>query len=73
MEDVVMGTSSPQRKKIFNNMMEAEHCRLSLDGKTIWSDFPRQFKSLPSARNLMFHDYDLGTIDGSFETVQKIL
>lgn len=73
MENVIMGTSSPQRKKIFNNMMEAEHCRLSLDGKTIWNDFPRQFKSLPSARNLMFHDYDLGAIDGSFETVQKIL
>lgn len=73
MEQVIMGTSSPQRKKIFNNMMEAEHCRLSLDGKTIWEDYPRQFKFLKSARNLMLHDYDLGAVDGSFETVQKIL
>lgn len=54
-------------------MMEAEHCRLSLDGKTVWEDYPCQFRFLPSARNLMLHDYDLGAIDGSFETVQKIL
>ena len=73
MENVIMGTSSPQRKKIFNNMMEAEHCRLSLDGKTVWEDYPRQFKFLPSARNLMLHDYNLGAVEGSFETVQKIL
>ena len=73
MENIIMGTSSPQRKKIFNNMMEAEHCRLSLDGKTIWEDYPRQFKFLPSARNLMLHDYNLGAVEGSFETVQKIL
>lgn len=73
MENVIMGTTSPQRKKIFQNMMEAEHCRLSLDGKTIWPDYYKQFKFLPSARNLMLHDYDLGAVDGSFETVQKIL
>ena len=73
MEQIIMGTSSPQRKKIFNNMMEAEHCRLSLDSKTIWEDYPRQFKFLKSARNLMLHDYNLGAVDGSFETVQKIL
>ena len=73
MESVIMGTSSPQRKKIFSNMMEAEHCRLSLDGKTIWPDFHRQFKFLKSARNLMLHDYDLGKVENSFETVQEIL
>lgn len=73
MESIIMGTSSPNRKKIFNNMMEAEHCRLSLDGKTIWEDYPRQFKFLPSARNLMLHDYNLGAVEDSFETVQKIL
>jgi hypothetical protein len=54
-------------------MMEAEHCRLSLDGKTIWEDYPKQFKFLKSARNLMLHDYNLGAVEDSFETVQKIL
>lgn len=70
-EPLIMAAKGRERekKKIFQNMMEAEHCRLSLDGKTIWPEFPRQFKSLPSARNLIFHDYDLGAIDGSFETV----
>lgn len=70
---LILGDMSANRKKIFRNMMEAEHCRLSLDGHTIWPDYPRQFKSITSARNLMLHDYDLGSIDGGFETVQYIL
>ena len=73
MEKVIMGTDSPLKKKIFNNMMEAEHCRLSLDGKTVWPEYWRQFKNLPTCRNLMLHDYDLGVVEGSFEAVQKIL
>ena len=62
-----------EKKKIFQNMMEAEHCRLSLDGKTIWPEYNKQFKFLPAARNLMIHDYDLGAVEGSFEVVQDIL
>ena len=62
-----------EKKKIFQNMMTSEHARLSLDGKTIWSEYPRQFKFLRSARNLMLHDYDLGQVEGSFEEVKKIL
>ena len=73
MEKVIMGTDSPLKKKIFNNMMEAEHCRLSIDGKTVWPEYWRQFKNLPTCRNLMLHDYDLGAVEGSFEAVQKIL
>lgn len=73
MESVIKGTSSGARNKIFQNMMTAEHCRISLDGKTIWKDYPSQFKYLAGARNLMLHDYDLGAIEGGFETVQEIL
>lgn len=62
-----------EKKKIFQNMMTAEHCRLSLDGKTIWPEYGSQFKFLGNARNLMIHDYDLGAVDGSFEEVKKIL
>jgi hypothetical protein len=62
-----------EKKKIFQNMMEAEHCRISLDGKTVWPEYNKQFKFLPSARNLMIHDYDLGAVEGSFEAVQDIL
>lgn len=60
-------------KKIFNNLTEGEHCRLSLDGKTIWKDYPRQFKYLKTAKNLFFHDYDLGKIQGAPEEILSIL
>ena len=68
-----MASKGRDQRKIFQNMMEAEHCRISLDGKTIWEDYPKQFKYLKSARNLMLHDFDLGKIEGGFEEVQKIL
>lgn len=74
-ENLMMNAPGRERekKKIFQNMMEAEHCRLSLDGKTIWPDYNKQFHFLPAARNLMIHDYDLGAVEGSFEVVQDIL
>lgn len=62
-----------ESKKIFNNLMEAEHCRISLDGKTIWPEYHKQFKALKMSRNLIFHDYDLGKIKGSIDEIQKIL
>lgn len=58
---------------IYKNLIDAEHCRLSLDGKTIWPEYGKQFKNLRNTRHLIFHDYDLGAIEGSFEEVQKIL
>lgn len=64
---------SKEREKIFKNLMTAEHGRLSLDGKTIWSDYEKQFKYLPSARNIILHDYDLGRIENGFEEVKSIL
>lgn len=74
MESTILGPRpNAERKKIFQNMSTAEHCRLSLDGKTIWPEFTCQFSNLHQARNLMIHDYDLGAVSNSFETVQKIL
>lgn len=73
MEKTIIAAKGRDQRKIFQNMMEAEHCRLSLDGKTIWEDYPKQFKFLKTARNLMFHDFDLGKIEGSFEEVQRLL
>lgn len=73
MERQIKNTTTAQRNKIFQNMMTAEHCRLSLDGTTIWDEYPRQFKYLATARNLMLHDFDLGKIKGSFEEVKRIL
>ena len=73
MEDRIMHTGASDRKKIFHNMITAEHCRLSLDGKTVWSDYESQFKSLQTCRNIIFHDYDLAAIDNGYETVRIIL
>ena len=73
MEKTIMAAKGRDQRKIFRNMMEAEHCRISLDGKTIWEDYPKQFKFLKVARNLMFHDFDLGAIEGSFDEVKRLL
>lgn len=62
-----------KRKKIFDQMIEGEHCRLSLDNKTIWEEYPKQFKALSTTRLIMFHDFDLGKIEGSYEEILKIL
>lgn len=71
MGKVMIGTRAQQR--IHTNLTNAEHCRLSLDGKTIWSEYPRQFSQLKSARRVILHDYDLGAIEGSFQEVQRIV
>ena len=73
MESTIIGNGSQEKKKIFHNMTNAEHCRLSLDGKTIWPKYEKQFKSLWDSRNLMLHDYDLGQVENSFEVVKDIL
>lgn len=38
------------QQTIWQNMMTAEHMRLSLDGKTIWPEYGRQFQNLKIAR-----------------------
>jgi hypothetical protein len=73
MESKIIGPATSERRKIYNNMIEAEHCRLSLDGKTIWPEYTKQFKNLKQARNLMFHDYNLGAVEGAFEEIQKLM
>ena len=73
MEKTIIAAKGRDQRKIFQNMMEAEHCRLSLDGKTIWEDYPKQFKFLKTARNLIFHDFDLGLIEGGFDEVKRLL
>ena len=71
MEGFIKG--GPKNNKIWQNMITAEHMRLSLDGTNIWPDYGRQFYNLKMARNLMIHDFDLGAINGGLEEVQKIM
>lgn len=73
MQFIIDDGTSKERTKIYKNLISAEHCRISLDDKTIWPEYSKQFKSLRSSRNIIFHDYDLGKIEGGFEEVRKIL
>lgn len=72
-KDILKAGNFSLAYKVYQNLTGAEHCRLSLDGKTIWPEYGKQFKDLSSARNLIIHDYDLGKVEGSFEEVKKIL
>ena len=72
-ERFFVGTNDPQKKKEFNDMIEAEHLRLSLDGINIWKDYPSQFKNLDKTRNIFFHDINLNNIKGAPEEIKKIL
>ena len=59
--------------RAFKTMYNAQHCRLSLDGKEIWKDYSSQFSDLSSRRTLFLHDYNVAAIKDSYETIQDIL
>ena len=52
-------------KSALSTMRRAEHLRLSLDGKTIWKDFERQFRNEDKAYGVIFHDYNLNDVEGA--------
>lgn len=54
-------------------MRRAEHIRLSLDGKTIWNDFEKQFRKDSNCFGVIFHDYDLNQIDGAYDLIKSEL
>lgn len=60
-------------EKIFRQMQNAEHLRISLDGKTVWNKFLNPFNPTKQTKTLIFHDYDLNKIAGGFEAVQEAL
>ena len=66
----------PRSKKYevpISTMKRAEHIRLSLDGKTIWSDCEKQLRRGRSIHGIVFHDYNLNAIDGAAEFIKKNL
>lgn len=64
---------SKNKTSAFRRMRKAEHIRISLDGKTVWSNFESQFRRENKYVGVIFHDYDLGMIDGGYELVIDIL
>lgn len=49
----------------FKALRRAEHLRLSLDGKTVWKDYFSQWRDTNNMSGIIFHDYNLGAIDGA--------
>ena len=52
-------------------MENSNHFRISLDGKTVWKDFTKQFTQ-ERPRTLFVHDFDLNRVEGSFEILRDI-
>ena len=64
---------SESLKSSFDTMRRAIHMRLSLDGKTIWPNFERQISGDNNSFGLIFHDYDLGSIENSYDVIIDLL
>ena len=60
-------------KNGFNTMRRAEHVRLSLDGTTIMPQWEKQLRKESDRFGIIFHDYDLGAIDGAYELISDNL
>lgn len=72
-QEDIMATGTAERKKIYQNLIEAEHGRLSLDGRNIWEDYNHQFYFLRNCRNLILHDNDLGKVKGAYSEIKDLL
>lgn len=60
-----------QYEQAFRTMENANHFRISLDGKTIWSDFTKQL-AYDAPPTLFVHDFDLNKIEGAFELLDDM-
>lgn len=54
-------------------MSNAEHFRLSLDGKTIWNDFEKQIQITSQTNTLFLHDYNLNNIENSDIILKELI
>lgn len=66
------GESIPEIRA-FHRMLNANHFRISLDGKTIWKDYRKQLPRKPRAVTFYLHDYNIGEIDGVYTELHKLV
>lgn len=57
----------------YQTLVNAEHFRLSLDGKTVWKDLLKPTNITRKTFCYMFHDYDLNKIENASEAIQEIV
>lgn len=69
----VSNTKTKKYKNALSTMRRAEHIRLSLDEHTIWKDYDKQIRHDLGAFGIIFHDYNLNTIDGAAKFIKQML
>ena len=58
---------------VYKSVLGANHLRLSLDGKTIWSDYEKQISPTQRNYNFFFHDFDLNQIKDSHLLIKDLV
>lgn len=64
---------SKRYKSSISTMKRAEHVRLSLDGKAIWTDYEKQLRHDSNIHGIIFHDYNLNDVEGAAEFIKQML
>lgn len=57
----------------FSSMMNANHLRLSLDGKTVWNEFESQIDLDEPVKAIFLHDYNLSQIENGYGVLKDFL
>lgn len=60
-------------ERLFNQMMRAQHIRLSLDGTTIWDNWESQLNYRDRFQTYIFHDYNLNNIKDAELIINNLL
>lgn len=66
-------SSTKSLQEVFNIMINAEHIRLSLDGKNIWKNYFKPYIITNKTRCVIFHDYNLNNIKDSDLVIKEIV
>jgi hypothetical protein len=57
---------------MFNTLIHAHHCRLSLNGRSAWQEFESQIRITTKPSVLMLHDYNIGDVVDGKSTYDKM-
>jgi len=61
-----------QKRWLWNTQISARHLRLSLDDKTVWSEYPKQLRSSTNRAATFIHDYNVPGVEGWNKELEKI-
>lgn len=64
--------NSKYQRALFKKLINAQHARISLDGRTVWDDFEKAIDpSIGRLKPIILHDYNLNAVDGSWEALAQ--